>query len=292
MNLQVTITQGLTFGSVYALSALGFAILYNTTGIFHIAYGAFAILGFMVAVTLNTSEAAAPLIGSVCAGMAAVFLVTAVTFAFYNLLARRGIDRLGIFVVSLGIAIGTQALMQLGFGPEIRTFNIPSLSRVHAVAGFPFSALAWIAIGSAAAIFALVTLALQRSRWGYRVRGIASNPELSQLVGTRIGVTMLGVYAVAAICSTWAAVLLGMLTTQTSAGGTNVVLLAAIATIAAGRGTYAGGFLVALALGFVQPAFSFYISETWAPSAVFGIALVLLLVRPAGLSRATAEAQR
>ncbi|MBV9685545.1 MAG: branched-chain amino acid ABC transporter permease [Solirubrobacterales bacterium] len=292
MTLQVTITQGLTFGSVYALSALGFAILYNTTGVFHIAYGAFAILGFMIAVTLNTSESAVPLIGSVLVGIAAVFVVTIVTFGFYNLLARRGLDRLGIFVVSLGIAIGTQALMQLAFGPAIRTFNIPSLARVHSVAGFPFSALAWIAIGSAVVIFALVTGALRRTRWGYRVRGIASNPELAQLVGTRTGLTMTGVYAVAAICSVWAAVLLGMLTTQTSADGTNVVLLAAIATIAAGRGTYAGGFLVALALGFVQPAFSFYISETWAPSAVFGIALVLLLIRPAGLSRAGAEAQR
>ena len=103
---------------------------------------------------------------------------------------------------------------------------------------------------------------------------------------------MRGVYALAALCSIWAAVLLGMLTTQTSAGGTNVVLLAALATIAAGRGTYAGGFLVALALGFVQPVFSFYISETWALSSVFGITLVLLLVRPAGSSRAAAEAHR
>ena len=292
MALQVTITQGLTFGSVYALSALGFAIIYNTTGIFHIAYGTFAILGFMLAVTLNTSESAMPLIGSVLLAIAAVFAVTLITFVLYHLLSRRGLDRLGIFVVSLGIAIGTQALMQLGFGPAIRTFNIPSLASVHPVAGFPFSALSWIAIGLAAGIFALVLWALRRTRWGYRVRGIAANPELSELVGTRIGLTMTGVYAVAAVCSTCAAVLLGMLTTQTSADGTNVVLLAAIAVIAAGRGTYAGGFVLALALGFVQPVFSFYISETWAASAVFGIALVLLLLRPAGLSRAAAEVGR
>src|SRR5271170_3208542 len=123
-TLQVTIVEGLTFGSVYALSALGFAILYNTTGIFHIAYGALAILGFMIAVTLNTSQSTAPLVGSVCVGITAVFAATWLVFAFYNLLSRRGLDRLGLFVVSLGIALALQALMQLVFGPAIRTFNI------------------------------------------------------------------------------------------------------------------------------------------------------------------------
>lgn len=282
--IQVTITQGLTFGSIYALAALGFAILYNTTGIFHLAYGDFAVLGFMIAVTLNTTEAAGPLVLSIAVAVVAVFALTGLVFAGYQLLERHGVDRLGVFVVSLGIAYGCEALMLLAFGPGIRTFSIPGLLRTHDVAGFSVSTLTWITIGSAIGIFVLVRLALRTTTWGYRVRGISANPELSQLVGIRVTLTMLGVYAVAAICSVWSAILLGMFTTQSSASGINLVLVAAIAVIAAGRGTYTGGFLLALALGFVQPLFEFYISEAWASSAVFGVALVLLLVRPRGLS--------
>lgn len=284
--IQVTITQGLTFGSIYALAALGFAILYNTTGIFHLAYGDFAVFGFMIAVTLNKTEAAGPLVLSIVAAVATVFVLTTLVFTGYHLLERRGVDRLGVFVVSLGLAYGAEALMLLIFGPSIRTFTIPGLLRVHDVAAFSVSLLTWITIGSAIGIFALVTLALRSTRWGYRVRGISANPELAQLVGIRMTLTMLGVFAIAAMCSVWSATLLGMFTTQSSASGINLVLVAAIAVIAAGRGTYAGGFLLAMALGFIQPLFEFYISAPWASSAVFGVALVLLLVRPRGLSSA------
>jgi len=290
--IRITITQGFIFGSIYALAAIGFALLYNTTGIFHIVYGDLAILGFTIVVTINTTENALPLVSSLGVAILVVWILTGLIFGGYKLLERRGADRMALFVASLGLSFGLEALMILVFGPNIRTFFIPDLLRTHDIATFSLSILALITVGSAFLIFALVMLALRKTRWGYRVRGIAANPELSQLVGIRITRTMWGVYGVAALCSVWAATLLGMFTTQTSASGISLFLIAAIAVIAAGRGTYAGGFLLAMALGFVTPIFEFYISETWASSAVFGFALVLLLLRPSGLSRASIGAQR
>jgi len=283
-TFQVIVAQGLTFGCLYGLAALGFAILYHTTKVFHIAYGSIGVLGSFVAVWLYSGDSTGKLIISVLAGAAAAFVLTFAVFAGpYRFMERRGADRLAVFVASLGVAYSIPAVLILVFGPEIRSYTIPGLLKVRDVLGLPLTSLGFITIGLSVATLGGLTLALARTRWGYQVRALASNRELSQLVGARSELTLLGVYAVGGLCCAVSASLLGMFSNITSAGGTSLALYAAVAVIAGGLQSYAGGWFLAVLLGFLQPIMSFLISSQWAPVGVFGTVLLLILIRPAGL---------
>jgi branched-chain amino acid transport system permease protein len=281
-ELQVIVAQGLTFGCLYGLAALGFAILYHTTKIFHIAYGAIGVFGSFVA--LYSGGGGLGLIVSLAAGVAAAIVLTIAVFnGPYRFLEHKGADRLSIFVCSLGIAYAIPSILILAFGPEIRSYSIPALLKVRDVLGFPFSNLSFITVGLGAVSLVALTAALARTRWGRQVRALGANRELSQLVGARTDMTLLGVYAVGGVCCALSASLLGMFTNITSAGGTSLALYAAVAVIAGGLQSYVGGFFLAVALGFLQPIMSYLISSTWATVGVFGVVLLVILVKPAGL---------
>jgi branched-subunit amino acid ABC-type transport system permease component len=120
------------------------------------------------------------------------------------------------------------------------------------------------------------------------VQGIVSNPELSELVGTRTGITLLGVYAVAAVCSVAVATLLGMF-------HYHVGKRHECRSVCSNRSHRSWPRdirrrLPACSCARLRAAdLQFYIADTWALSGVFGIMLALLLLRPAGLiSAATA----
>ena len=147
-----------------------------------------------------------------------------------------------------------------------------------------------ITIGLSLATLGVLTAALAHTRWGYQVRALASNRELSQLVGARTDVTLFGVYAVGGLCCALSASLLGMFSNITSAGGTSLALYAGVAVIAGGLQSYAGGWFLAVLLGFLQPLMSVLISSSWATVGVFGTVLVLILLRPAGLQLRAARA--
>jgi branched-chain amino acid transport system permease protein len=290
-KFHVIVAQGLTFGGLYGLAALGFAILYHTTKIFHIAYGAIGVFGSFVAVWLYSGDSALKLLLSVAAGVAAATVLTIAVFnGPYRVLERKGADRLAIFVSSLGIAYSIPPILILVFTPEIRSYSIPGLVKVRDVLGFPFTNLGFITIGISAVTLAALTYAMAKTRWGYQVRALASNRELSQLVGARTDITLLGVYAVGGLCCALSATLLGMFTNITSAGGTSLALYAAVAVIAGGLQSYAGGFFLAVGLGFLQPIMSFLISSEWATVGVFGTVLVVILLKPAGLQFRPARA--
>jgi branched-chain amino acid transport system permease protein len=290
-ELQVIVAQGLTFGALYGLAALGFAILYHTTKVFHIAYGSLGVLGSFVAVALYSGDAPLKLILSVAAGVLAATVATIAVFQGpYRWLENKGGDRLAIFVSSLGIAYSVPPLLILVFSPEIRSYSIQGLVKVREVGGFPFTNLGFIVIAVSLLTLVALTWALAHTRWGYQVRALASNRELSQLVGARTGITLLGVYAVGGLCCALSATFLGMFTNITSAGGTNLALYAAVAVIAGGVQSYAGGFFFAVGLGFLQPIMSTLISSTWAPVGVFATVLLMILIKPAGIQFRLAKA--
>ena len=283
-EFQVIVAQGLTFGALYGLAALGFAILYHTTKVFHIAYGAIGVLGSFVAVVIYSGNDPAKLILSVAAGVLAATVVTVAVFQGpYRWLENKGGDRLAIFVASLGIAYSIPPLLILVFGPEIRSYSIQGLVNIREVLGFPFTSLGFIVIAVSAVSLIGLVWALANTRWGYQVRALASNRELSQLVGARTDVTLLGVYAVGGLCCALSATFLGMFTNITSAGGTGLALYAAVAVIAGGLQSYTGGFFLAVALGFLQPLMSTLISSSWATVGVFGTVLIMILLKPAGI---------
>ncbi len=276
--------QGLVFGSMYSIAAIGFGLVYHTTGVFHIAYGAILALATYVVATLGTDLPTGATLGAGAAGAVVAVVVTLAVYAgIYAVLERRGASPMVVFVASLGVAMAIEAAILIMFGPAVRQFDAPFLLKVHFVAGVGISYLGLITIAVDLVVLVAVLWLMNRTRWGYQARALASNRLLAEGIGIRPWRVIVTLYVIAAILSVVAGVLLGMTTIVVAPMGTNLTLMAAMAVLIGGAQSYLGAYISGLALGVVQASAAMLLPGEWSVSAVFGLFLVVILIRPRGL---------
>jgi branched-chain amino acid transport system permease protein len=278
------IIQGLIFGSIYAIAAIGFGLVYHTTGVFHIAYGSILALATFVIVTLG---AGLPPIATLGVGVVGVAVAVAASLAVYGgvyaVLERRGATAMVVFVASLGVSMAIEGAIVIVFGASVQNFNADALLQVHFVAGLGASYLGIMTVVAGAVSLAIVLWLMNQTRWGFQVQAVASNRLLAEGIGIRPWRVIVAVYALAATLSVVAGVLLGMTTSVTAGMGTNVSLLAAIAVLMGGSQSYFGAYAGGLIIGIVQAVAATVLPGEWGVTAVFGLFLVVILVRPSGL---------
>jgi branched-chain amino acid transport system permease protein len=278
------VIDGLAFGGVFAIGALGFRLIYSTTQVFHIAYGSIGILGAYLAVTAANHSGVLGLVYGMGEGALAVILVTAIVYlAIYAPLERRGGSRLAVFVASLGVGVSIEAIILWVYGPFPQNFPFNDFFQNHPLGSFTYNYIGITAVALAVVCLALVSYFLERTRLGREIRAYSSNRELSELVGVRTRSVLIVAYAFGAALSLIASVLLGMLTTVVPTGGPSLTLLVAIAVIGGGIGSYLGSFIAGLAIGLLQTVIATVIPGDWVETVIFALFLATIVVRPSGL---------
>jgi branched-chain amino acid transport system permease protein len=267
---------------VFALFTVGFALVYNTTRIFHVAHGAI----FTVA-AYGTYAAARllglPLLAAAGVGTGLAILVGLGIEAWaYRPLRRRGAGLAGLMIGSFGVSIALQSVVGLLFGAQEQTVRTDPLPSV-VLGGVQITALHLSVLGLCAALFTLLQLFLTRTATGNRIRAVADNPDLAALVGIDAGRLYLVIAGLGAGLSGLAAPLTALDTGVALGNGFSVLLLGAVATIVGGVGHLPGAGLAAFLLGIVQNLSVYVLSPQWQDAVVFVVLGVFLVARPQGL---------
>jgi branched-chain amino acid transport system permease protein len=286
MSLDLTVLLQLTAGGIclagmYALLGLSWAVIFNTTRVFHVAHGVTLAVGGYVAVQL-ANEAGVPWpIAVVAALVGGAVLGVLFQELLYEPLRRRGVGGMVTFVGSLGAMLACTAGLLALYGPEPRilsgldgVWRIGSVRLTHAqvVSG---------ALGAAAVIAFVV---VWRLTWfGRALRAVISNPEMAGAVGIKVRGQHLIAMAVGSGLGGLAGALLALSQGASQDMALNGVLLAAIAVLVGGIGSVPGaaigGVLLALAMNIgIWP-----ISSKWQYTVAFGVLMLVLLFRPRGL---------
>lgn len=281
MLLQL-IANGLANASVTALVATGFALIYNTTRIFHLAHGAvFVVAAYTYyAVSRNLHW---PVIPAILCALAVGMLTGAATeFTTYSHLFRKEATTTVNLLTSFGLYIVLINVVALLFGNEVRVFPASDRS-VMSLGPVLFAEIQIEELVTAAIVLAALMFLLYRSNWGRLLRAVRDNPTLAISVGTDIRcmryfafVVGSGLVAVAAILST---VDVGIDPQR----GLNALLVAAVAVIVGGIGTFGGPILGSVFVMLVQSAAVWCLSPKWSDAFTFSIVILFMLVRPAGL---------
>lgn len=276
------LVNGVAAGGVFALFTVGFALVYNTTRVFHVAHGA------VFTVAAYATYAAARLLGLplIVAAAGATALAVAVGVGIeawaYRPLRRRGAGLAALMIGSFGVSIVLQSLVGLLFGAQeqtVRSAPLPSL----VLGGVQITALHAMVVGLCAVLFTLLQLFLTRTATGNRIRAVADNPELAALVGIDAGRLYLVIAALGAGLAGLAAPLTALDTGIALGNGFSVLLLGAVATIVGGVGHLPGAGLAAFLLGIVQNLSVYVLSPQWQDAVVFVVLGVFLVARPQGL---------
>ena len=284
MNILQSCLNGLVYGGIYAVAAFGFALVYFTINVFHVAYGAILAAGAMTAVAWTGADRIGGLpVGCLVGALVAIVLSCAVYLLVYRPMSARGASTLSLFVASLGASLVLLAGILFVFGPNPRNFDLDAAMKYHEVATLNISWLGLACIAAGALAFALVHILGTRTLIGQQMRAVASNKQLAELRGISVTKVILVVFALSGIFALVAGVLLGATTSVTPDFGTSITLLASIAVLVGGNGSYLGTYVGAIFIGVVASVSAQFLPGQWSSVMVFGAFIVVVLIRPNGL---------
>jgi branched-chain amino acid transport system permease protein len=276
------LANGLATGCGYAIVALGFALIYNTTRTFHFAHGAvYAISAYLLFTFYNLWHL--PLgVALVLTPAVAALLGVAIDEVLYRPLVKRNASQLIQMLSSLGLYIVLVNCIPMLYGNETRvlyagvqpTYNFGSIILTQVQ-------LATIATSGVA--FAGTVLLLRRTRLGNIVRGLRDDPDLVSVMGVNPRRVRWAVFALGSALAAIAAMLSGLDVGIDPNIGMNALLNGAVGVIIGGIGIFEGAAFGGLAIGLLQSLAVWQLSSRWQDAVTFVLLIVFLLFRPQGV---------
>lgn len=274
--------NGIIQGLLFALMGVAFALVYNTTRVFHIALGAiFALAPYIYMTSINIGLPAwlsyVPTFVVCC--IAGLLCEVLLHWPFSRKMAPPEVHLIG----SLGMFLVIIQVIVLIWGNDSQVLRsgvdtVYTLGTIRLAEGQVYSGV--MALCALVMIFALLFV---KSGVGLNFRAMADNPILLSLLGRnvrliRIYIFLLSAFA-AAVASTASALDVGF----DPYGGMEAVLIGMVATIVGGRGSFIGAAVAGLLLGIVRSQVVWYSSARWEEAVTFIILSLILLFRPQGL---------
>lgn len=279
--LQLAAT-GLVVGSLYALCALGWGLIYGTTLHFHVAHGAVFTLAAYFAYAAQ-KFLGLPLALAVVAGVfAAALSGMLIDFLIYQPLERRGAIRTTLFIASLGLLTLIENLLAIIFTPDPLRMEVGWLADSVQLGPVFLTRLHLVSMATAILGFVALMAFLKYSLWGQAIRAVSSSPEMARTVGIDLRRVHLLTYAVGSAISAPAGILVAMDVGVEPYRGTTFVLLASVAVIMGGIGSIPGALLGALFLALLENIGVWKIPSEWQSTISFGVFLMFIVVRPRG----------
>jgi branched-chain amino acid transport system permease protein len=272
--------SGVTVGSVYALVALGFTLIYNASDVVNFAQGEFVMIGGMVAVFAVAAGLPLPV-----AGLVAVLAAILVGLLLHRLAIEpaRGASPVTLIIITIGASIFLRGMAQIVFDKQFH--QLPAFSgtapiRVLGATILPQSL--WV-IGGAAVIVVALWLFMERTLTGKAVRATAANRTAARLVGIDVGRILTLAFVVSAAIGALAGLLVTPITLTSYDVGIGLALKGFAAAMLGGMGNPLGAVLGGLLVGLLEALTAGYLSSTYKDATAFLVILAVLFLMPRGL---------
>ncbi|TAJ76724.1 MAG: branched-chain amino acid ABC transporter permease [Gallionellaceae bacterium] len=291
------IINGLVQGSVYALVALGYTMVYGILGLINFAHGEVVMVGAMVALTaLQTLLAAAlsPVLAALCSLMLAIAACMALGYGIERIAYRplRNAPRLAPLITAIGVSIVLQNLAMMVWGRGYHAFPLPFSNDLHELGGAIITdvqiAIVLVALGMMAGLMLLI----HRSRFGRAMRAVAENPSAAALMGVDINRVISATFmlgsALAAVAGFMVSANYGIVHYYM---GFMLGLKAFTAAVLGGIGNLRGAMLGGVVLGLIESLGAGYIGDlsggffgsNYQDVFAFFVLIAVLVFRPSGL---------
>jgi branched-chain amino acid transport system permease protein len=275
--------DALALGSLYALIALGVAVIYTVMGMMNFAQGEFIMLPAYALYVLAGVPFGVALGGALLTGVVVAVLAERVAFR-----PVRNADLSAQLVTSLAVAAILQNVVSVAVDARAQSVATPTwLGESSEIGALSVPNLEFLTIGLTAAILGGLGWLLYRTRVGLTMRAAAENFEMARLLGVGADRLVAIAFAISGALAAVAGVLLVMQTGQVSPTmGLTPVLVGFVAVVIGGFGRIAGAVLGGLVLGALSALLGAYLPDGLVPfrdAIVFSFPILILIIRPHGL---------
>ena len=276
------VLNGLQLGSIYALVALGYTMVYGIILLLNFAHGDIIMFGSYVAwialVQLGLNPAIAVLLaifGCVVLGV----LIDKVAYA-----PLREAPRLSILITAIGVSYLLENGVQLLLGADAKVIpNIIDLGTVQ-VFGSTLSGTALLTVAVTIVATVILTLLVQKTRLGKAMRAVSEDMGAARLMGVNVNSTISFTFAVGSALAGIAAILYSMAYQQVSPTmGVMLGTKAFVAAVLGGIGSIPGAVIGGLIVGFSEVFVAAFGLSVWQDAVVFLLLILVLIVKPTGL---------
>jgi branched-chain amino acid transport system permease protein len=283
------VIEGVATGSIYALVAVGFSMLWWLADIVHLAHGGVMLAaGYVMFYAL--SVLGWPLPAALAVGLGgAIVLGLAVDALLYQPMHKRGSSEMATLTASLGALIVLEYGLTIVFGPEGVTLDAGGLRTPLLPEGLPsIDRYSLLVVGTTLAVFLAVAGFVRHTATGKAMRAVAENRELARVLGMSVVTVQRKATMLSAALVVPAGILLLHNTGIAPHDALHVVLVASVIAILGGRGSIAGALVGGLLIGIAESVMQWKFAAGWRQFVTFGFLYILLLVRPQGLFGAKA----
>lgn len=271
-------------GSIYALVALGFNLIFGAVRFFDLGFGAITAVGgygvFYFAKTLGFHTLLATVIAVLIAGCIGFLIEKFV----YRKLRKKKASNMVLLVASLGVFTALQAVIAILFTSQFQTLPNDLIPRgsVH-IFGAVITHIQILILVIAVLVMLGLAYLLYKTMFGKAVRAISNDEEVARIVGINTEKIIGWVFFIGSAIAGLAGIMVGFDTGIEPTMGFSLLLKGVIAAIIGGVGNVFGGVLGAFLLGFIENFGIWHISGEWKDAIAFGVLILFLLVRPEGI---------
>ena len=273
--------NGLQTGSVYALVALGYSIVYGIILLLNFAHGDIIMVGAYTAFYAMTAFHLHPILSVVLAVVTSTLLGVVIEKVAYTPL--RSAPRLSLLITAIGISFLLENGAQLLFGADTKSMDtlVPGNVSFGSVT-ISYTAILTIIV----AVIAMValTLLVQKTKLGKAMRAVSEDMGAAQLMGISLNKTISFTFAVGSALAGIGSVLYLCAYSQASPTmGSMLGLKAFVAAVLGGIGSIPGAMIGGFAIGLLEALVAAVGLSVWKDAVVFAILIVVLLVKPSGI---------
>ena len=284
--------NGIIAGSIYALIALGFTIIYKTVRFFHFAHGVIYATGAYFAYSLSVSLGINPILSFFFAACLAAILGIAIDRIVYLPLRRSNSPGLVFLIASFGVFIFIQNLLQLLYGAQILTLRTGPVVEGFEILSAVITPIQILILVASLIIFAALWVIVEKTRIGKAIRAVADDPIGASVSGIYSEKVILYAFGIGSALAGMAGVLISLETNIEPTMGMNAILKGIIASIIGGIGSIPGALLGGFLLGTIENLGIWKIQAGWKDTIAFAVLIIFLLFRPEGILGKKTDGER
>lgn len=279
------LVSGVSLGSVYAIIALGYTMVYGIAKMLNFAHGDVIMVGAFTAYTLMSTMGINPYLSVLISIVVCTLLGMLIERIAYKPL-RGASSSLAVLITAIGVSYLLQNLALLVFGANAKNFTsiVPWKGISLAEGRLTFTGITIVTIAASIIIMVVLSAFIRYTKAGQAMLAVSEDKGAAQLMGVNVNGTIALTFAIGSGLAAVAGVLLCSAYPQlTPYTGAMPGIKAFVAAVFGGIGSIPGAMIGGIVLGVIENLSKAYISQQLSDAIVFAVLIVVLLVKPTGL---------
>ena len=284
MNILQYCINGISIGSIYAIIALGYTMVYGIAKMLNFAHGDIIMVGAYICYCVTNYLGMPPILGILASMAVCTLLGIVIEGLAYKPL--RGTPSLAVLITAIGVSYFLQNAAQLIWGSNPKSFTsvVSTIKPFLLFGSLTITGEVLVTVVVSVVIMLALTWFTSSTRIGKSMRAVSEDRDAAQLMGINVNKTISITFAIGSALAAVAGVLMcSSIPVLQPTTGSMPGIRAVTAAVLGGIGSIPGAMLGGVLLGIIETFAKAFLSTQFSDAIVFGVLIIILLVKPAGL---------